>query len=102
MSKPEKNTYGDILRASSIMGGAQALNFLVGMVRVKIIAVLSMALPGGEQLEKMSDNEYKAAMNVKVGPVQGKFDGKVELSNIAEPDTYTMKVSGQGAPWSRR
>ncbi len=60
--------------------------------------VLSMALPGGEQLEKMSDNEYKAAMNVKVGPVQGKFDGKVELSNIAEPDTYTMKVSGQGAP----
>ena len=60
--------------------------------------VLSMALPGGEQLEKMSDNEYKAAMNVKVGPVQGKFDGKVELSNIAEPNTYTMKVSGQGAP----
>ena len=60
--------------------------------------VLSMALPGGEQLEKMSDNEYKAAMNVKVGPVQGKFDGKVELSNIAEPDTYTMKVSGHGAP----
>ncbi len=40
MSKPEKNTYGDILRASSIMGGAQALNYLVGMVRVKIIAVL--------------------------------------------------------------
>ena len=40
MSKPEKNTYGDIVRASSIMGGAQALNYLVGMVRVKIIAVL--------------------------------------------------------------
>lgn len=40
MSKPEKNTYSDILRASSIMGGAQALNYLVGMVRVKIIAVL--------------------------------------------------------------
>ncbi len=40
MSKPEKNTYGDILRASSIMGGAQALNYLVGMVRVKVIAVL--------------------------------------------------------------
>jgi antigen flippase len=40
VSKPEKNTYGDILRASSIMGGAQALNYLVGMVRVKIIAVL--------------------------------------------------------------
>jgi len=60
--------------------------------------ILSMALPGGEQLEKISDNEYKAAMNVKVGPVQGKFDGKVELSNIVAPDSYRMKVSGQGAP----
>lgn len=59
--------------------------------------VLSMALPGGEQLEKVSENEYKAAMNVKVGPVQGKFDGKVELSNINAPESYTMKVSGQGA-----
>ncbi|MFN8445955.1 MAG: carbon monoxide dehydrogenase subunit G [Caldilineaceae bacterium] len=60
--------------------------------------ILSMALPGGEQLEKVTDNEYKAAMNVKVGPVQGKFDGKVELSNIAAPDSYRMKVSGQGTP----
>lgn len=60
--------------------------------------ILSMALPGGEQLEKITDNEYKAAMNVKVGPVQGKFDGKVELSNIVAPDSYRMKVSGQGAP----
>ena len=60
--------------------------------------VLSQALPGGEQLEKVSDNEYKAAMNVKVGPVQGKFDGKVELSNIMAPNSYTMKVSGQGTP----
>lgn len=33
-------SYRQILRSSSIMGGAQALNYLVGMVRVKIIAVL--------------------------------------------------------------
>jgi PST family polysaccharide transporter len=36
----KKNTYQDILRSSSIIGGAQALNYLVAMVRVKIIAVL--------------------------------------------------------------
>lgn len=34
------STYRQILRSSSIMSGAQALNYLVGMVRVKIIAVL--------------------------------------------------------------
>lgn len=40
MRSAEKNSYRDILRSSSIMGGAQGLNYLVGMVRVKIIAVL--------------------------------------------------------------
>jgi hypothetical protein len=61
-------------------------------------AVLSLALPGGEQLEKLNDNEYQAAMNVKVGPVQGKFEGKVELADIDTLNRYTMRVSGQGAP----
>jgi len=60
--------------------------------------ILSMALPGGEQLEKLNENEYKAVMNVRVGPVQGKFDGKIELTDINAPESYRMKVSGQGAP----
>lgn len=60
--------------------------------------LLSMALPGGEQLEKLHENEYKAAMNVHVGPVQGKFEGKIELGDINAPTSYRMKVSGQGAP----
>lgn len=61
-------------------------------------SLLSMALPGGEQLEKLNENEYKAAMNVRVGPVQGKFEGKIELADINAPDSYRMKVSGQGSP----
>ena len=36
----EKNTYGQILRSSSIVGGAQALNYVIGLVRVKIVAIL--------------------------------------------------------------
>ncbi len=60
--------------------------------------ILSMALPGGEQLVKLNDNEYKAVMNVRVGPVQGKFEGKIELTDINKPASYRMKVSGQGSP----
>ena len=60
--------------------------------------VLAGALPGGEQMEKLGDNDYKAAMNVKVGPVQGKFEGKIVLSDIVPLTQYTMKVDGQGAP----
>jgi antigen flippase len=33
-------SYQQILRSSSIMGGAQALNYLIGMVRVKVVAML--------------------------------------------------------------
>ena len=60
--------------------------------------ILAMALPGGEALEKISENEYKAAMKVRVGPVQGKFDGGIELTDINLLNSYRMKVSGQGSP----
>ena len=39
MSEEQKN-YGQILKSSSIMGGSQVVSILVGMVRVKLVAVL--------------------------------------------------------------
>jgi len=36
----EKSSYGRILKSSSIVGGAQGVNMLLGMVRVKVAAVL--------------------------------------------------------------
>ena len=36
----EGNSYRQILRSSSIMGGAQAINYLVSLLRVKVVAVL--------------------------------------------------------------
>lgn len=36
----EGNSYRQILRSSSIMGGSQAINYLVGLVRVKAVALL--------------------------------------------------------------
>lgn len=60
--------------------------------------VLAGALPGGEELERVGENDYQAAMNVKVGPVQGRFVGKITLADITPLQQYTMKVDGQGAP----
>ncbi len=39
-SMSEGNSYARILRSSSIMGGARAVNYALGLVRVKVIAVL--------------------------------------------------------------
>lgn len=61
-------------------------------------ATLTKALPGGEQLVKLSDTDYLATMNVRVGPVQGKFEGKIQLTDILPLQSYRLKVSGQGAP----
>jgi carbon monoxide dehydrogenase subunit G len=59
--------------------------------------VLASVLPGCEKLEQTGDNEYQGALEIKIGPVQGKFMGKVQLEDIHKPDSYTMKVNGQGA-----
>lgn len=36
----KKHSYGQILKSSSIIGGAQGINYLISMVRVKLVAVL--------------------------------------------------------------
>jgi len=59
--------------------------------------VLASVLPGCEKLEQTGENEYQGALEIKIGPVQGKFMGKVQLEDIQKPDSYTMKVNGQGA-----
>ena len=59
--------------------------------------VLASVLPGCEKLEQTGDNEYQGTLEIRIGPVQGKFKGKVQLEDIREPDTYTMKVHGEGA-----
>ena len=61
-------------------------------------AVMGQALPGGEKLEKTSDSEYEGVMNVRVGPVQGKFQGKVVILEAERPESCTMSVDGRGTP----
>ncbi len=59
-------------------------------------AVLQQCILGCEELEKISDIEFTAKVTAKVGPVKAKFSGKVALSNIDEPNGYTISGEGQG------
>ena len=61
-------------------------------------AVMGAALPGGEKLERVSETEYVGIMDVRVGPVQGKFNGKIDLLEAERPERCVMKVDGRGAP----
>ena len=60
--------------------------------------VLARVLPGCEKLEQIDENVYQGTMKIRVGPVQGKFQGKVTLTDINAPDKYRIIVDGRGAP----
>jgi carbon monoxide dehydrogenase subunit G len=60
--------------------------------------VLASVMPGGEEFTEVGEDEYSGNLNIKVGPVQGKFAGNIKLSDIVEPTSYKMTVDGKGAP----
>lgn len=59
--------------------------------------VLAKIIPGCDQLTKVADNEYEAALEISVGPIKGKFKSKVLLSDLTPPESYVMLITGNGA-----
>ncbi|MBO0903671.1 CoxG family protein [Jiella sonneratiae] len=58
--------------------------------------VLKRCIPGCEELEKTGDNEMKATVTAKVGPVKAKFNGEIRLENINPPEGYSIVGEGKG------
>jgi carbon monoxide dehydrogenase subunit G len=58
--------------------------------------VLRQAIPGCEQLDKISDQEMTARVKAKVGPVSATFTGKVTLGDLNPPESYTISGEGSG------
>lgn len=59
-------------------------------------AVLKFAVPGCETLERVTDNEWRAVVAAKIGPVSARFNGKMLLADLDPPNGYTLKFEGQG------
>ncbi|MEO8248806.1 MAG: carbon monoxide dehydrogenase subunit G [Burkholderiales bacterium] len=58
--------------------------------------VLKVCIPGCDKIEKTGDDQYAVSMAVKIGPVSAKFNGKIALSDIVAPQSYTIGFDGQG------
>ena len=58
--------------------------------------ILKQAIPGCDTLEKLSDTQFKATVTTKVGPVQAKFTGEVDLTDLDPPNGYTISGKGSG------
>lgn len=60
--------------------------------------VLRRSLPGCQKLEEVSEGVYSAELGLNVGPVKGMFTGEVKLSELREPGSYRLTMSGKGKP----
>ncbi len=58
--------------------------------------VLATALPGTQQLTKISDTEFEGAMDLHIGPVAGMFAGKVLVTDEVPPESLTLTAEGKG------
>ena len=58
--------------------------------------VLKASIPGCESIEKLSDTDYKVALTAAIGPVKAKFTGKLVLSEINPPTSYSLAFEGSG------
>jgi uncharacterized protein len=60
--------------------------------------MLKASVPGCESIERSGDNQYQVLMVARVGPVSAKFKGKLALSDVKPPDSYSISFEGQGGP----
>ncbi len=58
--------------------------------------VLKACIAGCESIERVTDAEYKVALTAAVGPVKAKFTGKLLLSDLNPPNSYSLAFEGSG------
>ena len=59
--------------------------------------VLKAAMPGAKVMEKTGEDQYKAQLQVRVGPVNGVFATTITLADKTPPERYTMLVDSKGS-----
>jgi carbon monoxide dehydrogenase subunit G len=58
--------------------------------------VLKSCVPGCESIEKTGEHEYLVSMVARVGPVSAKFKGRMKLTDMNPPTSYSLSFEGQG------
>jgi carbon monoxide dehydrogenase subunit G len=76
--------------------------YVLPLSREKVYAALNdpemlkRCIPGCEELEKTSDNEFAAVVKMSIGPVSARFKGKVRLEDLDPPNGYRIAGEGEG------
>jgi carbon monoxide dehydrogenase subunit G len=60
--------------------------------------VIGSIIPGAAVPEEIGENHYQMVMEVKVGPVSGRFESSIQLTDLVAPESYHMLITGSGPP----
>ncbi len=58
--------------------------------------MLTNCIPGCEALLPDGENAYTISLAARVGPVSANFSGRLQLSDLDPPRSYTLSFDGQG------
>ena len=58
--------------------------------------ILAEILPNCESLEPISEHQFTAHINVKIGPISSKFESTLEMFDLKQPDGYKFRIQGNG------
>ncbi len=58
--------------------------------------VLKVCIPGCDKVEATGTDTFAIGVALKIGPVSAKFSGKITLSDMNPPSSYTLTFDGQG------
>jgi len=61
-------------------------------------AVLQRVIDGCEKMVQTGEDAYDAHLKIGVAGLKGSYVGKVELKDKRPPESYTLLISGKGAP----
>ncbi len=57
---------------------------------------LKSCIAGCETLERTEPDAFSAVVAVRVGPVSARFKGKLKMTDVKAPHSYTINFDGQG------
>lgn len=58
--------------------------------------ILKGCIPGCQSIERQSPTEFIATLRVRIGPIPMLFSGRITLSNIDAPASYTISGESTG------
>lgn len=58
--------------------------------------ILKASVPGCESFERLDDNQFQMVMAASVGPIKARFKGKMTLTDLQPPTSYSLTFEGSG------